>query len=108
MAAYPSFRQLIGTRVIDIDGQAVSRATSGKPKIRNWFSQKWRSFKVLHNLDATDKNTLMTFYDTEKGNTVDFTFDGDSVVYTCRFSGPPQIGEISNGRWPISVSLIVV
>ena len=51
MALYPTnLPQLIGTSFSGDDGIQVSRSLSGRPRIRNYYSQTWREGQIIHEL----------------------------------------------------------
>jgi hypothetical protein len=107
MALYPSFIALVGSRQIDDDGLRVDRAESGKPRFQSFYSQTWRAFDVQHELDNTEKATLEAFYNANKYVTFTFRWDGDGVVYTCRFAGHPEFNPSQGGYWLARVPMLV-
>lgn len=109
MADYPSFPQLIGSQKIDDDGTVLDLAESGKPRLRQYYTQVRTQFKILHEVDGPDKDTIVSHYDGDKANVFNFTFKGDNTVYTVRYLGVPQtIPVAGTDRWRVETSLIVV
>lgn len=109
MADYPTLPQIIGSKRISNDGTVMDRAESGKPRLRQYFTQVRREFMVLHDLDGVDKNTILAHYDGDKANVFNFTFKGDNVVYTVRYLGVPNETPVAGtDRWRVQTKLIVV
>jgi hypothetical protein len=109
VANYPSIPQLIGTIKDTQEGTVVDRAVSGKPRFRTFYSQPWTTFRVLHEVDTTDKSTLEAHYLAHRRSTFSFTYAGDSSLYTCRYAEYPQIVAIEgDARWKIQTVLVVV
>ncbi len=109
MADYPNLPQIIGSKRVSDDGTVMDMAASGKPRLRQYFTQIRRSFVVLHDLDGTDKDTILSHYDGDKANVFNFTFKGDGVVYTVRYLGVPNETPVAGAdRWRVQTNLIVV
>lgn len=109
MAAYPDLPQIVGTQKIDDDGTIVDLAESGKPRLRQYFTQVRTQFVVLHDIDGPDKDTILTHYDGDKANAFNFTFKGDGVTYSCRYMGVPQTTPVAGtDRWRVTTKLVVV
>lgn len=109
MADYPTIPQVIGTRRISDDGTEVDQAESGKPYLRQYYTEVRRQFEVFHDVDGTDKDSVLSHYDGDKANVFNFTFKGDGVVYTCRYMGVPNETPIPGAdRWRVHTQLVVV
>ena len=109
MADYPSIPQIIGSKRISDDGTVIDLAESGKPRLRQYFTQVRRQFVVLHDIDAPDKDLVLAHYDGDKANVFNFTFKGDGVVYTVRYMGVPNETPLAGtDRWSVQSLLIVV
>lgn len=109
MANYPDLPQIIGTKRVSNDGTVLDMAESGKPRLRQYFTQVRRQFNVLHDLDGTDKDTILSHYDGDKANVFNFTFKGDDVVYTVRYMGVPNETPVAGtDRWRVTTKLVVV
>ena len=109
MADYPNLPQIIGTQKLDDDGTVVDLAESGKPRLRQYYTQVRTRFQVLHDIDGTDKDAIISHYDGDKANVFNFTFKGDNVVYTVRYMGVPQTTPVAGtDRWRVQTNLIVV
>jgi len=104
---YPLLVQIFGSREVLDDGTVVDRATSGRPRFRSYFATLQRRFLVIHELDNTDRDTLMTFYNANQYVAFTFTWDADGVTYTCKFAGAPQLEPIEGIRNKVTVNLIV-
>lgn len=109
MADYPTLPQVMGSKRISNDGTVFDRAESGKPRLRQYFTQVRREFIVLHDLDGVDKDTILSHYDGDKENVFNFTFKGDAVVYTVRYLGVPNETPVpGTDRWSVQTKLVVV
>jgi len=109
MADYPNLPQIIGTRPITDDGTILDRAESGKPRLRQYYTEPRRIFTVLHDIDGPDKDAILSHYDGDKANVFDFTFSGDGVVYNCRYMGVPNETPVAGvDRWRVQTRLVVV
>jgi hypothetical protein len=109
VADYPTFPQVIGSVRTSDDGTVVDFAESGKPRLRQYFTQVRRRFTVLHDIDGPDKDAILAHYDGDKENVFNFTFKGDDVVYTCRYiSVPADVPVAGTDRWRVTTQLIVV
>jgi len=109
MADYPNLPQIVGSQKIDDDGTVVDFAESGKPRLRQYFTQVRTQFQILHDIDGTDKDTIIAHYDGDKTNVFNFTFRGDNTVYTVRYMGVPITTPVAGtDRWRVSTDLIVV
>lgn len=91
MTAYPSFDQVLGSSVTYADDRTVDTDVSGAVHIRAFYPARKSQFAVKHFLSRDDYATLMTFYDDHRLDTFDFTFDLDSVTYTCLFLAAPKV-----------------
>ena len=109
MAAYPDLPQVSGSKRVSNDGTVLDTSESGKPYLRQYFTQIRRHFEVFHDVDGTDKDTILSHYDGDKENVFNFTFKGDGVVYTCRYIGVPNETPVAGvDRWRVHTRLIVV
>jgi len=109
MADYPNLPQIIGSVRNSDDGTIVDYAESGKPRLRQYYTQVRRNFTIMHDIDGTDKDTILAHYDGDKANVFNFTFKGDNVVYTVRYMGVPQeVPTAGTDRWKVTTQLIVV
>lgn len=109
MADYPLTPQVIGSTRQSDDGTVVDFAESGKPRLRQYFTQVRRQFTIMHNIDGVDKDAILAHYDGDKANVFNFTFKGDGVVYTCRYMGVPlEVPTAGTDRWTVTTKLIVV
>lgn len=90
MADYPSsIPQHKSSREGWVDPTLEDRARSGSYKGRQLQAAKKKLFTVVHRqLTPTQKDTLETFYDTNRALAVTFAWnDAPGVTYTVRFSG---------------------
>jgi hypothetical protein len=109
MADYPNIPQVIGSAATSEDGTVIDFAESGKPRLRQYYTQVRRQFTVIHDVDGPDKDTILAHYDGDKANVFNFTFKGDGVVYTCRYMNVPnEVPVAGTDRWRVTTKLIVV
>jgi hypothetical protein len=109
MAAYPDLPQIVGSQKLDDDGTVLDFAESGKPRLRQYYTQVRTRFNIIHDVDGPDKDTLVSHYDGDKTNVFSFTFKGDSVTYSVRYTGVPQTTPVAGtDRWRVVTNLVVV
>jgi len=109
MADYPTLPQVIGSKRMSDDGTVVDLAESGKPRLRQYYTQVRQRFDVIHDVDGPDKDTILSHYDGDKANVFNFTFKGDGMVYTVRYMGVPNETPVAGvDRWRVQVKLVVV
>jgi len=109
VANYPTLPQIIGTKRVSDDGTILDLAESGKPRLRQYYTQVRRTFDVLHDVDGPDKDTILSHYDGDKANVFNFTFKGDAVTYTVRYTGVPVETPVAGAdRWRVATKLVVV
>ncbi len=91
------------------DGTVFDKAESGKPRLRQYFTQVRSTFDVMHDLDGPDKDTILSHYDGDKANVFNFTFKGDDVTYNVRYLGVPVETPVAGvDRWRVLTRLVVV
>ncbi len=109
MALYPvALPQLLGTEFSASDGQQVSRSVSGRPRIRNYYSQTWREGRIVHELNPTQMTTLFSFYNSFKSDVFTFTYQADNVTYNCQFASAPKAIPKAGGFYDVEVLIIQV
>ena len=111
MADYPTFPQVVGSNEIVDDGTAVDKAESGKPRFRSFYTQIRRSWVIVHDVDTTDKDTIMAFHVSNQFVSFTFDWEGDNPAteYTVRFDGPPQPKPYqADGQFKVTVKLVEV
>ena len=105
MDTFPDLLQLVGSSVNEDDGFQISRAVSGRPKIRSYFTQMVRKFNIRFELDDTDKVTLEDFYLAHKMVAFYFLWKADQITYIVQFTESPQYQYLQGGYWVISVDM---
>ena len=109
MAAYPTLRQSSGSVKEISHGTQVDRMESGKPRLRTLYSQTWSSFKLVHECNTTEKDSILSHYAGDKLNSFSMTFQGDSTAYTVRYVNKPLARPITgNYEWLVEVMLVQV
>jgi len=107
MAAYPSVAQTSGTTVTPKPGIDIDISTSGTLRGVNKYVEEVADITVEHDLiDTTDKDSIITFYTSNKATEFTFTYNGDSTVYDCLFTSKPQVTWIAPGLWKVTSKLI--
>lgn len=107
MAAYPSVAQRIGSVIEPDDGTRVSRAPSGKPIFRNYFSAARNVFRISHDCTNAEKLSIESHYSGDRMNGFSFTFSGDGVAYTVRYADAPKCTPIvGTTRWIVEVVFV--
>lgn len=113
MASYPSsFIQDQSSREEWRDPMIVRYSRAGTVKARRLQEAKTRVFIVEHkNLTTAQRDTLETFYDTNRAITLSFAWNFDpGTVYTVIFADPKGLSfkHTGNGHWNVSVELAEV
>lgn len=108
MAAYPNFHQLLGTKLTGDGGQDIARAVSGRPRIRTRYSQVWHGGVIIHELNETDVQTLVDFYNDNAMIPFTFVYARDGVTYTLQFAQYPEIIPKGGGYSDVTVPVVEV
>lgn len=110
MSDYPSVRQVIGSGETPDAGIEVTKAVSGKPRIRSQYSQTWRTFNVVHDqITASQKSSIMSHFEANKFDAFNFTWQADSQTYLVRYASTPIPKPIEGDfEWNVQVLLIEV
>ena len=107
MAAYPTFAHAptLSSEQTLLDDLQIDRATNGAVRGRAMYTAPKRSFSIVHEgLSATDKGTLVTFYNTNRKLQFDFTWVADSVLYYCYFTAPPKLKVLPGLLWNVTMT----
>lgn len=108
MAAYPSLPITASSSSTRLDGFVSLRASNGALKVRKMMSGEKMEWTVQHELTASQKATLESFYQSNKTSDVDFTWPGDGNTYTARFIGAPLYVAQPGGWYRATVRLAEV
>ena len=108
MAAYPNFRQLLGTRLTPDAGIRLNRAVSGKPRLRTRYSQVWNEGIIIHELNQADLDTLNAFYETNKNIAFTFVYAADLQTHTLQFTTCPSPVPKAGGFYDVTVTVAQV
>lgn len=108
MATYPnSIPQHMDSEMEVDSGMRVWRTPSGKPVFRNWFTANRAAFRLVHEVGATDKASILSHYAGDWMNSFSFTYAATNTSYTVAYLTEPQCTPISGtNRWRVEVSLI--
>jgi len=105
VASYPSIEQRVGSKPTPQSGIRPDRASNGDIRTQILYSGDRKDFKVVHQVDATEKSTLDTFYATNKGLAVTLTWAADGQEYNCVFTDAPDYTPRGDGYWDVVVLL---
>lgn len=108
MADYPSFGQDISSTETLLDDIQVDRASNGLVRLRGFYDTPSKEYSVVHTLTTTDKNTIETFYNTNRNISFGFTWVLDNSTHTCMFSAAPTLAIIGTGFWTVTNKLVVI
>lgn len=115
MAAYPAYKQLLGSTEEWVDDLVADRAVNGAVKVRGFYADKKRRFLLKHRLTkaqiytdylGTAANALQTFYTANRALTVTLTWTPDGQTYTCLFARAPRVSFISPDVADVDVELL--
>lgn len=106
MASYPDIEQLYGSTNDEDDGTIIERSVNGTPRLRTYYTSTRRTFKIIHDLSEADKDTLLTFYTTNKIINFTFTWAGDATAYTCKFIKRIVITPIPGFRFKVIAEFV--
>lgn len=107
MADYPS----IGydprrSTFTPLSGNQLDRADDGTPRIRSFYPVEQFDLTILHPLITTaERDQIMSFYDTYRGQYVTFNRVSDSQQYSVLMIERPTDKHISGGLWDVSVRM---
>jgi hypothetical protein len=109
MANYPTLRQSIGSRRDDLRGTESDRAESGKLRQRTRFSQTWYEFYLVHECNATERDTILNHYLAHIGVSFTLVFQGDNASYTVQYANRPvaRLAD-NNSDWSVETRLVTV
>lgn len=105
---YPDFIQTVNSRADLLSGTVVSRAVSGKPRLRSYYSQTRRQFTIEHEISYEDKQTIVQHYENNKYIAFALIFQGDGLRYTVQYAGAPVPVPMDGDRWKVTSLLIEV
>jgi hypothetical protein len=107
MADYPTLDQLRGSRFEAFDGTIVQSSQGGErvvlPAFKLATAGRIGRFRLLHDVDSTDRTTLVNHFTTDRRNSFNFVFDAlADITWTCVW-GPtrPQFRRVDklSTRW---------
>ena len=105
MASYPtSISWDNGFELVPSDGITSDVADDGTIRgLVNFADTVYVGQLVYSYIDSTDRNTLQTFYDTNKALSFSFAYDGDT--YTMRYIRHPRKRRMVGGWWRMTVDI---
>lgn len=107
MATYPSFPQVIGSTLQDIDDIKIEESVNGAVRARAFFTSVKRRVTLMHYLEPADVAVLKQFYrDNRLADSIEvlWKFDCDGESINCIFEAPPQYRD-DNPLTSVTVSL---
>lgn len=109
MAAYPSHNILLGSKMELEGGVASEFDASGGIHQRQFYSQRYYTFTLKHQLTVAQWRTLLdTTYGADPTATWTLTYfvESPAVTYSVKFLGPPTVtNNHGNGKVDVEVSL---
>ena len=108
MAAYPSITQVLGSTMTPKSGLRLDRAVSGKVRAQTLYTADLNEFNVKHTLNSTDVSSLLSHYATDKLNSFNFTWAGDSNTYVVIYENKPTVTPIGGGYYDCGSRLVEV
>lgn len=102
MANYPDFDQTTESRETWIDDIQVGRASNGAARGRALFTGRKLKLELSHVVLREDADALLTFYDTNRLQSVDVTWSGDGITRTMLFASAPSIEPIEGPWWAVT------
>lgn len=107
MASYPVLLQDAKSRRKPVNSIKVDLAGDGTPRGRVMHSKTVYNFTVTHPLISTiDRDSIQTFYDTNKDLEFTFVWDADGLSYTLMFLGEPDPTWVAAGYWNVTMNAI--
>lgn len=91
MADYPAVVQSPDTRIEPLPGAVISRAVNGVPKGRQYHVVDQYDIESIHRfISVEDKDSILSIYTDNKAVAVNWTYAGDSTIYTVYFVSRPN------------------
>ena len=107
MATYPVLNQDWFSTRTPVTNTKIDLSADGTVRGTTQFSNTVYDFNIKHPLITTaEKNSIQTFYDTNKNLTFSFVYDGDSATYNLVFKNEPQMVPRAPGYWDVIMSAI--
>ena len=107
--AYPSYDQLRGSVFEPASGITVAIADHGGASTFNPFGREIAGvFRIRHLLSASNKNSLLSDYDSNRTSTFALTWDEDATSHTVFYGGRPQVKQVSGAKFECNVILFLV
>lgn len=104
MATYPDIDQSFDSSVRQDGGVSLDEADDGSLRGRSAYAENMYDLEIIHPwISTTDKNTLLTFYDTNKTAVNTFTLDADGNDYSVVFVQPPAWKKHSATHWTVTM-----
>lgn len=107
MAIYPALNQEWSSTRNPVTNTKIDLATDGTVRGTSQFTETVYDFTIKHPLITTDqKNSIQTFYDTNKNLLFQFVYDGDSLTYDLVFKNEPTVIPRAPGYWDVMLYAI--
>jgi hypothetical protein len=111
--AYPTLAWMEeGTEIRREGGIVVDRAEDGSTHTRSSWSADARTIRAVHILKQTDRDTLVSFYNSNKTTTFSVTIPGSGETVNARFASALDGADVlrpSMGlRYRITVDMAIV
>lgn len=104
MSAFPAIPFTYASRQESLQDRRIKRGTDGSPRIRTFWSGKFRLAVHFELLEAADRASIEAHF--AANESISFDFDWDGTTYACiygehPFKWTPQPGD----RWALDMDL---
>ena len=107
---YPTYIQLVGSRIELDDGTQVDLSESGQVHIRILYSETLRTIILKHELETAATNEILDFYQANKKKVFEVLWQGDipNTSYNCRFLEAPKYVPNDAGEYEVETTMVIV
>ena len=107
MAAYPTLPYCRGSERAIRSGVEIDLATDGTVRGRRFYAEDLYEFHLVHHaITGTQKDSLLSFWSSNRTALIEYTWDEDSAVYEVYFAAPPRIVFLRGDHYTAEVDLI--
>ena len=97
------FPQEVSSSEVYQDVIQADYASNGKLRQRGFFNTAVKTYSLTHQLNGTDKTTLLQFYLDNRFLPFNLYYKPDGTTHTsCMFTAPPTISMIGGDYWSIT------
>lgn len=107
MAIYPELFQAYSSARVPVNNIKTEVAADGTVRAQNNYSATVYNFSIIHPyLTTAEKDSIQTFYNTNKALPFTFNFAKDSADYTLIFLGEPNFNKVTANYWTVTTKAI--